>query len=450
MRPRPGSSSSAIITKDSDNLLMSAEETMQAPPGHATGHNSRETMESPFDDSAQADYSSAGGSESESEEEDEIELKKKSRRPPENSFSQQRLKAVNPVFSFKTVTPILMLIGIIFIPLGGAMWLASHRVEDMMIDYSQCEVEASRDHWSPIPAKYTTYHFKNTKYADVTTAQWKLDVDETQAYDDEKNVCRIQFHVPHKIKGPLYFFYRLEKFHQNHRRYVKSFSEDQIKGTAASVSQIKDTVGLNCEPLSLDENGKKYYPCGLIANSLFNDTFTNTLQAVNGSSSDYQMTTKGIAWKSNGNRYKKTKYDYRDISPPRNWIKKFPNGYNATNVPDILKWEEFQNWMFTSGLPNFNKMVMRNDNQAIEEGIYEVSIGLHFPVLPYKGKKLIFLSQRSAIGGKNYFLGYAWIVCGGICIILSLVLLTARLVKPRKTGDENWLSWKKEEIALRE
>lgn len=426
---------------------------MQQPPTLPSAHNSRETMESPFDDSAQAEFNpvSESGSETDSDSElEEFPQKTSSKRPPVNNFTQQRLKAVNPVFTLNTMTPILMLLGVFLVPLGGAMWLAAHYVQDVSIEYTQCEVLASKDHWSPIPDEYVRYRYKNTNFADVTTAQWKLTEDDTQTDDDEKNVCEIQFLVPHKIKGPLYFFYRLENFHQNHRRYAKSYSEDQLNGKAASVNDIKNTAGLNCQPLATNSEGKPYYPCGLIANSLFNDTFTSTLSAVNGSSSDYTMTNDGIAWSHNNERFKKTKYSYKDIAPPPNWIKKYPDGYNSTNVPDILTWSEFQNWMFTSALADFQKLALRNDNDAIEEGTYQVSIGLHFPVLPYNGKKHIVLSQRSPIGGKNYFLGYAWIVCGGICFVLSIVALIVNLLKPHKLGDDNLLSWKRDEVLRSE
>ncbi|SGZ56075.1 CIC11C00000000975 [Sungouiella intermedia] len=405
--------------------------------------NRRHSSESPFDDNAVIE--SHYESDSDDLLDEEPVKKEKNRRPPENNFSQQRLKAVNPVFTAATVIPMLILFGIIFVPIGGAMWLAAHRIEDLMIDYSHCETSASLDHWSPIPDKFVNYRFKNLPV--VKTAQWKLETDNSQPFEDERQVCKIQFHVPHKIKGPLYFFYRLENFHQNHRRYAKSLSEEQIKGDAASVSTIKDTVGLNCEPLSVNSQGKRIYPCGLIANSLFNDTYGTTLLAVNGSSSSYTMTKKGIAWSGNKNRYKKTKYNYTEIVPPPNWYKMYPNGYNSTNVPDISQWEEFQNWMFTSAFPDFNKLAMRNDKDAIEEGIYEVTIGLHFPVLPYKGKKHIFISQRSAIGGKNYFMGWSWIAGGGVCLLMGVVLLAVNLIKPRKAGDSNLLSWNREKFA---
>lgn len=416
---------------------------MAAPEEPTDQLSRRQSSDSPFHDNAQIQADSDYDSDDSLE---EAPLKKeRNRRPPENSFSQQRLKAVNPVFTAATVIPLLIILGIIFVPIGGAMWLAAHRIQDVTIDYSHCETNASPDHWSPIPDEYVRYRYKDQPA--VTTAQWKLETDDTQQFEDERNVCKIQFHVPHRVKGPLYFFYRLENFYQNHRRYAKSLSEDQIQGHAASVNDIKNTVGLNCEPLSLNSDGKRIYPCGLIANSMFNDTFLSTLEAVNGSSTSYNMTNKGIAWSGNKNRYKKTKYHYTDIVPPPNWYKWFPEGYNATNVPDISTWEEFQNWMFTSAFADFGKLALRNDKDAIEEGIYEVTIGLHFPVLPYKGKKYIFISQRSAIGGKNYFMGWSWVVGGGVCLAMGFALLAVNFISPRKPGDANLLSWNREKFA---
>lgn len=401
----------------------------------------------------------AGEYHEEGEEEDDVdsfdddeveEEPKKSRRPPDNAFQQQRLRAYNPVFTAKTVIPLFILIAVIFAPLGAGMWYASHSVRDLAIDYSQCEKLASTDYFQDIPQEYLDFNFfTTTKYNGSGTyaprASWKLGQDLLQQFDDERNVCIVQFEVPEEMKGPIYFFYRLRNFYANHRRYVKSFSEDQIEGKAALIPDIRDTTGQNCQPLLTDTaTGKAIYPCGLIANSLFNDTYSSTLLAVNGTSSAYSLTNEGIAWTSDKTRFKKTKYNYTEIVPPPYWYKKFPNGYNETNVPDISTWGEFQNWMHPSGLPTFNKLALRNNNESLAAGTYEVSIGLHFPVLPYNGHKYIYISQRSVIGGKNEFLGISWMVGGGICLLVALSLLIVNLIKPRKTGDVNLLSWNKE------
>lgn len=378
---------------------------------------------------------------SDSSSEDEIsEEKQKSKKPTDNAFNQQRLKAYNPVFSARMVIPLLIVIGVVFVPLGAAMWLASHRIEDFAIDYSHCEILANHDTWTPIPQQYLQYNLKQQ----YKTPVWKLATNESQQFEDERNVCQIQFSTPSDLKAPIYLFYRLEKFYANHRRYVKSYSEDQIIGKAASAHDVKHAVGQNCEPLSWDKNGKIIYPCGLIANSLFNDTYTPTLRGVNGTSDDYAMTNKGIAWSSDKNRFKKTKYAAADVVPPPNWHKRYPNGYTEENLPDIQTWEEFQNWMHPAAFSTFNKLVLRNDNDVLKAGTYQIEIGLHFPVLPFKGGKYIYFSQRSVMGGKNPFLGITWIAAGGICLVLALCLLVVNAIKPRKTGDANLLSWNKE------
>ncbi|RCK67188.1 Alkylphosphocholine resistance protein LEM3 [Candida viswanathii] len=393
------------------------------------------------------EFAQEDGYESSSSTESEIDTaQEKSRRPKENAFTQQRLKAINPVLTAKTVIPLLVAIAIIFVPLGAAMWYASDRIEDITIEYSQCENEATYAAWTYIPEKYVDYNFRQN-YGEIIQPSfaWRLTNDPSQPFEDERTVCQVQFQLFHPMKGPIYLYYRLHNFYANHRRFVKSFSEDQLNGKPASLDTIKNTVGQNCQPLS-EINGTRIYPCGLIANSLFNDTFSSAFRAVNGTSADktVPLTDEGIAWATDSNRFQKTRYNYTEIVPPPNWYKKFPNGYNATNVPDISTWPQFQNWMRPAALATFNKLALRNDTATLEAGQYQIDIGLHFPVLPYNGKKYIYITQRSVIGGKNDFLGISWIVAGGICFVLGLTLLVINFVKPRKTGDVNLLSWNQE------
>lgn len=375
----------------------------------------------------------------------EKKAKTKSRRPKEDDFTQQRLKAFHPILTASAVIPMFIILTIIFVPIGGAMLHASNNIQDFTIDYAYCSTLANSDYWTDIPTKYYTHHFKNKI---EIYPKWKLSINDSSVwdnYEDERNICQIQFQIPSEMKGPIFFFYKLTGFHANHRQYVKSFSEDQLNGKKASISTIKDNVGQNCQPLSVNEDGKIYYPCGLIANSMFNDTFDSTLISVNNSNSNnYEMTTDGITWSTNKYRFKKTEYDINDIVPPPNWIKLYPNGYNETNLPDISKWPQFQNWMSPAALSDFSNMVLRNDNDNLPIGLYQVNIGLHFPTTEYNGGKMVYISTASSIGGKNAFLGVSWIIGGFICLGLALLLGFGVLVKGRRAGDVNLLSWNKE------
>lgn len=54
-----------------------------------------------------------------------------------------------------------------------------------------------------------------------------------------------------------------------------------------------------------------------------------------------------------------------------------------------------------------------------------------FPTKVYKGKKSILITTRTVMGGRNNFLGIAYIVVGGLCIVLGAIFTATHLIKPR-------------------
>lgn len=373
---------------------------------------------------------------------EEIEIvKEKSRRPKENNFTQQKLKAFHPIITPKYVIPIFVSLAIFLIPLGAAMLYGSNQVEELLLYYNDCEELANFDYFTDMPSDKFEAHFHD----DMTIVpKWRYVVNESESDTTEQGTCELQFQIPDDIGPAVYYLYKVENFYANHRRYARSYSEDQLNGDAASLSTIKDTVGQNCDPLSENHDGIKYYPCGLIANALFNDTFSS-LSGVNDTTTDYEMTTKGIAWSTNKNRFKKTKYNASEVVPPPNWVKMYPDGYTEENIPDISTWQEFQNWMQAPGLPTFSKMVMRNDDDVLPSGTYQITVGLHWPVNEFNGKKAVYLTTRSVIGGRNPFLGICWIVVGVICLVVGMGFLVIHFLFRRKLGDVSKLSWNKDQ-----
>lgn len=172
----------------------------------------------------------------------------------------------------------------------------------------------------------------------------------------------------------MFWYYRLTNYYQNHRRYVQSEDTTQLRGDSQSVSTIDNG---NCKPIT-SQNGKAYYPCGLIANSVFNDTYQDlTLQnpANGGSSEPYTLSESGIAW---SNEYKKYTNNPpgqpSDYLPPPNWAERYPNGY--TEFPQLASDEHFQVWMRTAALPTFNKLWARNDDDVMRAGTYSVVVNM--------------------------------------------------------------------------
>lgn len=64
---------------------------------------------------------------------------------------------------------------------------------------------------------------------------------------------------------------------------------------------------------------------------------------------------------------------------------------------------------------------------------------LDYPVWQFGGTKSVVFSTVSFIGGRNPFLGIAYIVVAGICVLFGLLLTLRHLIKPRKLGDMRYL-----------
>jgi hypothetical protein len=126
--------------------------------------------------------------------------------------------------------------------------------------------------------------------------------------------------IEENINAPVYVYYQLDNFYQNHRRYVKSKDSKQLMGQVRTVDDVKDnctpvvqnsdlkngTTFLNGSPVSNNPTGVAS-PCGLIAKSVFTDGFTLLDPAGNNITID----DSNIAWKSD--------VDYKYKQAPDAW-----------------------------------------------------------------------------------------------------------------------------------
>jgi len=130
----------------------------------------------------------------------------------------------------------------------------------------------------------------------------------------------------------------------------------------------------------------------------------------------------GIAWESDidGSRYK-------NIDKSKQWTD--------------MESEDFMNWMRVAGLPSFRKLY-RVIDQDISAGNYTVTISNNYPVASFEGQKSVVLATASWIGGKNPFLGYAFIIVGSLCFILGVIFALKHRISPRKPGDISYLDRK--------
>ncbi|RYH16272.1 hypothetical protein EON65_30385 [archaeon] len=91
-----------------------------------------------------------------------------------------------------------------------------------------------------------------------------IDVDCKITTSNEGKPCTLTFTFDEDVTGPLYVYYELQNYYQNHRRYVSSVDYYQLNGEMVSETSLQSTCVEN-----IKTNGQLLNPCGLIAGSFF-------------------------------------------------------------------------------------------------------------------------------------------------------------------------------------
>ncbi|XVF74866.1 hypothetical protein PTKIN_Ptkin13bG0145100 [Pterospermum kingtungense] len=341
--------------------------------------------------------SAAGGASTTTSDSASATSKKNSKKPKYSRFTQQELPACKPILTPGLVITTFTIIGIIFIPIGLVSLSASERVVEIVDRYDE----------GCVPSNYS-----NNKLGYIQSSR-------------TNKSCSRTLSVPKLMKSPVFIYYQLDNFYQNHRRYVKSRSDKQLR------SKSYESETKNCDPEGLSMEGSPIVPCGLIAWSMFNDTYGFSVK-----SKTLQVNKKNIAWDSDKGR----KFG-SDVYP-----KNFQNGMLIggaklnSSVP-LSEQEDLIVWMRTAALPTFRKLYGRieEDLQANEE--ITVVIQNNYNTYSFEGKKKLVLSTTSWIGGRNDFIGIAYITVGGLCLFLAVNFILLYVIKPRPLGDPTYLSW---------
>ncbi|KAM9777697.1 cell cycle control protein 50B [Neosynchiropus ocellatus] len=317
-------------------------------------------------------------------------------RPDNTAFTQQRLPAWQPMLSAGIVIPGFVVIGLAFIGIGIALFVTSQNIQVLELDYT------GEENNSPC--------FKCSD-PDVKNCQ-----------------CELPFTISTLIEGPVFFYYGLSNYFQNHRKYGVSRDDEQLFGDLDNFKSPSDT----CAPYENDGSGKPIVPCGAVANSMFNDTFT-LYQVVNGKNKLVPLDGKGIAWWTDYN----IKYRNPSVTPLKNafdgtvkpifWSKPAYELDTTDAANNGFLNQDFLVWMRRAALPDFRKLYRRITEgdyaSGLPAGDYILKIAYNYPVLSFDGRKKVVFSNVSWMGGKNEFLGIAYLVVGSLCIVMSVVML---------------------------
>jgi len=249
------------------------------------------------------------------------------------------------------------------------------------------------------------------------------------ALDGAGTECTVTFDISDKMSEPIFLYYELTEFYQNHRRYVKSRSDAQLRGDVdPSVDLLED-----CAPqlYTGEDNEQIINPCGLVAWSYFNDTYALELDG-----SELFVNETDMAWESDVD-FKFAKY------VPENFNDNADMRGGGTIDGQVQLDEHFIVWMRTATLPTFRKLWGRIEVDLEEGSQVKVKINNRYNTYRFGGEKRVVLSTTSFLGGKNFFIGVAYLVVGGLSFLIGCVFFVWNISKPRKLGDVTLLSWNK-------
>jgi len=331
---------------------------------------------------------------------------KKIYKPQETNFKQQKLPAWTPMLTPKFVVLLFLVAGLVFIPIGTFLIHSSDAVREYEINYTEC-----------------------TDASDINrnSCQSKLAANLTN-----KCKCRLAINIKNDTKFDLiHVYYKLEEYNQNHRLYAKSRDDDQLLGRKSN-----EALSHDCDPYMRDRVTKKnIYPCGSIANSIFNDTFKIYYE-----SDDHliqlNISKENIAWKSDMlYKFDNTSQNYVSSVKPHNW--RSPGGkmnFDPGSQEDKELFNDLVVWMRTAAFPSFRKLygrILKENNEIFfpnksrnyfPSGQYWVEIDYRYLVNKFRGEKYFIIGNTSWLGGKCKFLAYSYIIFGVICIITGVTL----------------------------
>lgn len=244
--------------------------------------------------------------------------------------------------------------------------------------------------------------------------------DVKQKYDDNNHplTCEVDLltdnaSIENTIKSPIYVYYQLDNFYQNHRRYVKSRDNEQLYGTYKSSDQLstcdpivnntqlwkeqqysfkdQELAKANNQPLTdfvpLPANSPAV-PCGLVAKSFFNDTYSLCkcpqtdpcdCNFATSPQDKVEINRNNIAWSSDV-EYKFKNLEDIPAEVGATWQEvQWLDMENGKYLNFLTLLEHFIVWMRTAGLPNFRKLWGKIETD-LESARYKVVIENNYAV----------------------------------------------------------------------
>ncbi|XP_035507230.1 transmembrane protein 30C [Scophthalmus maximus] len=325
------------------------------------------------------------------------------RRPDNSAFKQQRLPAWSPMLTANTVLPFFYFMALICMLLGVWLLLTVQSTREMKLDYTE-----------------------------AGTCDRCFEMRKNVSNAGEGCSCKAVFSLEKPFKGDVFFYYGLKNFHQNLRRYMDSRDDGQMVGRKTNLKNPSSY----CSPFIRDQNGLPIAPCGAVANSIFNDTFTLFHHDSSGKSFKVPLLRRGITWYTDKNvKFRNPKVDnltlaqvFQGTAKPLYWQRPVYELDQADPTNNGFINDDLIVWMREAAFPNFKKLygvLYRADEhftQGLPAGSYSIEINYNFPVQHFRGRKEVVLTTLTWFGGQNHFLPIAYLVTSSLILLIAVTL----------------------------
>lgn len=299
--------------------------------------------------------------------------------PSSTPFRQQQLKGWTPIWTPPVILTAFVVLGCVFLPLGALVLFATTSVAELRVPYH-----------NQVPLG------ENATLSVI---------------------------VPEAMDPPIFLYYELGSVYQNHRSYVNSRSDSQLRGELGGDLDVQ-----KCDPLIKNKfNGSlTIYPCGLIASSFFNDWFTVAV------GNQTIALDKNIAVSSDV----KQKFHSRPLQSDETQfgVQKTSSGDQAILLPNVDD-PDFIVWMRVAGLAPFKKLYGKISRPLMASEVLNITIGSHFDVNAWRGEKWVVFATRSFMGGMHSTLGYTCCAASILFFGMALWFEVLFFCKPKNPGQ---------------
>mmetsp|Transcript_27757 Transcript_27757/g.31163 ORF Transcript_27757/g.31163 Transcript_27757/m.31163 type:complete len:447 (+) Transcript_27757:70-1410(+) len=397
-----------------------------------------------------------------------IDISKQTNRPSDIPIQQQSINAWHPILDPNWMIISYLILAVIMIPFGYYLEKESEKIVELKQVY-----DAGGN-------------------ANITEACPSIGTE----YNANKN-CTITFNVTKQMNPPVLIYYGLTNFHQNYRKYTVSRDDYQLTGQVGNQSALS---AIACEPINI-LGGTTINPCGLIANTFFNDKFTlsmgnndasdgggagGTTTPVDDKGKNLLMIEEGIAWQSDMKyRFKMPKNYNHTLCPDQSTpcdststccSESFPNfsctqparspkdnkcyAYNYPlqdttqylyqTYPSVISPlehvtnEHFIVWMRVASQPSFRKLYGYIDQTIPAGTVLNFDVNMNYVVESFSGTKSLSITTNSMWGTKDSSIGVTIYSIGYFCLACGIFFGLKHFIRPRKIADRKYLHYKED------